>query len=52
MDIALIIIEILWLASTILVVPNIAPYANNLSLWKQAIIVIIIIVGAPFMLVV
>ena len=52
MDIALIIIEILWLTSAILVVPNVAPYANNLSLWKQAIIaIIIIIVGAPFMLI-
>lgn len=51
MDIALIIIEILWLTSAILVVPNVAPYANDLGLWKQAIIAIIIIVGAPFMLV-
>lgn len=51
MDIALIIIEILWLTSAILVVPNVAPCANDLNLWKQAIIAIIIMIGAPFMLV-
>ena len=51
MDIALIIIEILWITSAILVVPNITPYINDLSLWKQAIMAIIIMIGAPFMLV-
>lgn len=51
MDIALIIIEILWLTAAILIVPNIAPYANDLNLWQQAIVVVIVVIGAPFMLI-
>ena len=46
-----IIVYILWLAAAISIMPNIAPYANSLSLWKQAIVAIVAILGAPFMLV-
>lgn len=46
-----IILIILWLAAAISILPNIAPYANNLSFWKQAIVAIVAILGAPFMLI-
>ena len=43
-----IIVYILWFAAAISIMPSIAPYANDLSFWKQAIVAIL---GAPFMLV-
>ena len=46
-----IIVYILWFAAAISIMPNIAPYANSLSLWKQTIVAIVAILGAPFMLV-
>lgn len=46
-----IILIILWFAAAILILPNIAPYANDLSFWKQTIVAIVAILGAPFMLV-
>ena len=46
-----IIIYILWFAAAISILPNIAPYANDLSFWKQVIVAIVAILGAPFMLV-
>lgn len=48
MDIILI---IFWFTAAILIMPNIEPYANDLSLWKQIIVAIVAILGAPFMLV-
>ena len=51
MSITLIIVYILWFAAVISIMPNIAPYANDLSFWKQAIVAIVAILGAPFMLV-
>lgn len=51
MSIILIIVYILWFAAAISIIPNIAPYANDLSFWKQAIVAIVAILGAPFMLV-
>lgn len=42
----------MWFASAISIIPNIAPYANELEIWKQIIVSIVIIVGAPFMLIV
>ena len=46
-----IIIYILWFAAAISIMPSIAPYAKDLSFWKQAIVAIVAILGAPFMLV-
>ena len=46
-----IIVYILWFAAAISIMPNIAPYANDLSFWKQSIVAIVAILGAPFMLV-
>lgn len=46
-----IIVYILWFAAAISIMPNIAPYASDLSFWKQAIVAIVAILGAPFMLV-
>jgi tellurite resistance protein TehA-like permease len=51
MNITLIIVYILWFAAAISVMPNIVPYTNDLSFWKQAIVAIVTILGAPFMLV-
>lgn len=51
MSITLIIVYILWFAAAISIMPNIAPYANDLNFWKQAIVAIVAILGAPFMLV-
>ena len=51
MAITLIIVYILWFAAAISIMPNIAPYANNLGFWKQAIVALVVILGAPFMLV-
>ena len=42
----------MWFASTIFIISNIAPYANDLEIWKQIIIGIVVIFGAPFMLIV
>ena len=42
---------ILWFAAAISIMPNIAAYANDLSFWRQAIVAIVAILGAPFMLV-
>ena len=41
-----------WFASAISVRSNIAPYANDLETWKQIIVSIVVILGAPFMLIV
>ena len=46
-----IILIILWFAAAISIMPNIAPYANELSFWKQAVVAVVAILGAPFMLV-
>lgn len=46
-----IIVYILWFAAAISIMPNITPYTNDLSFWKQAIVAIVVILGAPFMLV-
>lgn len=43
---------VMWFAQTISIIPNIAPYANNLKIWQQIFVSIIIIVGTPFMLIV
>lgn len=51
MNITLIIVYILWFAAAISIMPNIAPHANDLSFWKQTIVVMVVILGAPFMLV-
>ena len=50
--IVLILFFAMWLAAAISIVPNVAPYAKELENWKQIIISIIIIIGAPFMLIV
>ena len=42
----------MWFASAISMIPNIIPYANELGIWQQIVISIIIIIGAPFMLIV
>lgn len=42
----------MWFASTISIISNIAPYVNELEIWKQIVVSIVIIVGAPFMLIV
>ena len=42
----------MWFASAISVISNIAPYANDLETWKQIIVSIVVILGAPFMLIV
>lgn len=42
----------MWFASAISVISNIAPYANDLEAWKQIIVSIVVILGAPFMLIV
>ena len=42
----------MWFASAISIIPNIIPYANDLKIWQQIVVSIIIIMGAPFMLIV
>ena len=42
---------VIWFAVAISIIPNIAPYANDLSFWKQAVVSIVAILGAPFMLI-
>jgi hypothetical protein len=42
----------MWFASAISVISNIAPYANELETWKQIVVSAVVIVGAPFMLIV
>ena len=42
----------MWFASVISIMPNIAPYTNELETWKQMIVSIVVILGAPFMLIV
>ena len=42
----------MWLASAISIMPNIIPYANELEIWKQIVVSIVVILGAPFMLIV
>ena len=42
----------MWFASAISVISNIVPYANDLETWKQIIVSIVVILGAPFMLIV
>ena len=42
----------MWFASAISMIPNIIPYANELGIWQQIFVSIIIIIGAPFMLIV
>lgn len=51
MNYIMILFFVMWFAAAISVVPNIAPYANELEIWKQAIVAIVAILGAPFMLV-
>ena len=41
----------MWFAAAISILPNIAPYANELEIWKQIIVSAVVIVGAPFMLI-
>jgi len=41
----------MWFAAAISIVPSIAPYTKELSVWQQLFISVIIIIGAPFMLV-
>lgn len=42
----------MWFASAISMIPNIIPYANELGIWQQIFVSIIIIIGTPFMLIV
>lgn len=42
----------MWFASVISIISNIVPYANDLKIWQQIVVIIVIIVGAPFMLIV
>ena len=42
---------IMWFAAAISIIPNIAPYAKDLSVWQQLFITAIIIIGAPSTLV-
>lgn len=51
MGFLLIIIQFIWFSALILTVPNIIPYAKDLGFFKQIIVIIVIILGAPFMLV-
>lgn len=41
----------MWFASVISIIPNIVPYVNDLEIWQQIFVSIIIIMGAPFMLI-
>ena len=45
------IVFVIWFAAAISIMPNIAPYANDLGFWKQTIVAIVAILGAPFMLI-
>lgn len=51
MNFLLIIIQFIWFSAIILTVPNIIPYAKDLEFFKQIIVIIVIILGAPFMLI-
>ena len=42
----------MWFASAISIIQNIVPYINDLEIWEQIFVSIIIIIGAPFMLIV
>ena len=42
----------MWFASAIFIIQNIVPYINDLEIWEQIFVSIIIIIGAPFMLIV
>ena len=42
----------MWFASAISIISNIVPYANDLKTWQQIFVSIIIMIGAPFMLIV
>lgn len=42
----------MWFASAISIISNIVPYATDLKTWQQIIISIVVILGAPFMLIV
>ena len=45
------IILAIWFATAISIAPSIAPYTNKLKIWEQIVISIVIILGAPFMLI-
>ena len=51
MSFLLIVIQFIWFSAIILTVPNIMPYAKELGFFKQIIVIITIILGAPFMLI-
>ena len=50
--IVLVLFFAMWFAAAISIIPNIAPYANELETWKQIVVSAVVIVGAPFMLIV
>lgn len=52
MNYIIIVFFAMWFASAISMIPNIVPYANELGIWQQIFVSIIIIIGAPFMLIV
>ena len=47
----IIIIMILWFASAILMLPDVAPETANLSKMEKIIVCLVILLGAPFMLI-
>ena len=47
-----IIILIMWFGAALSVIPSVTPAAKNLKNWEQFIVALIIIIGAPFMLLV
>ena len=49
--IVLILFLAMWFAAAISIMPNIAPYANELETWKQIVVSVVVIMGAPFMLI-
>lgn len=50
--IVLVLFFAMWFAAAISIIPNIAPYANELETWEQIVVSAVVIVGAPFMLIV
>lgn len=50
--IVLVLFFAMWFAAAISIIPNIAPYANELETWKQIVVSAVVIMGAPFMLIV
>ena len=51
MNILIIVIFAMWLASAISIAPYVAPFTNELGFFSQLIVCLVVCLGAPFMLI-